>query len=130
MIKRFIQTVTTVFLFSSVAWAGVTSYQPVEIDIDNMSAKGNMVDARFTANKFERIGCGLSTYVYSDGETSVQGWCQVSLSEGKNTICFTEVPDMLEMIKSIDDYSYISFRWDKSGDCSFIHISTQLQYIL
>lgn len=116
-------------LFSPLAWSGSTSDILVEIDLVERSARGNLLDARFSANEFERIGCGISSFAFPNGETSQQGWCQASLTKGENTICFTENWALLDSIKAIDDYSYISFRWDKLGDCSSIYVSTQSQYI-
>jgi hypothetical protein len=114
---------------STLAWAGDISDVFVEIDLVERSARGNMLDARFSDNEFERIGCGISSFAFSDGSVSQQGWCQASLMKGENTICFTENWALLDSIKAINDYSFISFRWDKAGDCSSIYVSTQSQYI-
>ncbi|MBV1908210.1 MAG: hypothetical protein KUG78_02755 [Kangiellaceae bacterium] len=129
MKKRLINLCAALCLFSPLALAGSTSDIFVEIDLEARHAKGNMLDARFSDNEFERIGCGISSLDLSDGSVSQQGWCQASLTKGENTICFTENWALLDSIKAIDDYSYISFRWDKEGDCSSIYVSTQSQYI-
>jgi len=129
MRKLLLTALITFSVFSPLTWAGSTIDFFVEIDLVERSAKGNMVDARFSEKEHERIGCGLSAMTFSNGETAEQGWCQASLSKGENTICFTENPILLDTIKAIDDYSYISFKWNKLGDCDFIHASTQSQYI-
>ena len=129
MKKQIIKTMAFLSLFSPLIWAGSTSDIFVEIDLIERHAKGNMLDARFSENEFERIGCGLSSYVLSNGDIAQQGWCQASLTKGENTICFTENWALIDSIKAIDDYSYISFRWDKVGDCTSVYVSTQSQYI-
>jgi hypothetical protein len=129
MKKNLISIVVLSSFLTPTIWAGATSEMPVEIDLVERTAQGNMLDARFSDNEFERIGCGLSSTVHADGEITQQGWCQASLTKGENTICFTEHWALLDQIKAVDDYSFIKFRWDKLGDCTFIHVSTQSQYI-
>ncbi len=111
------------------AVAGQVSNVNVSIDKLERVAKGNMADARFSDNKHEMIGCGKSAWVHADGSYNEQGFCQASVAKGENVICFTENPVLLNKINAVSDYSYLSFRWNKGGDCEFIHVSTQSFYI-
>jgi hypothetical protein len=91
-------------------------------------ALGDMVTARFSDNDIEVIGCG--TRMWTTGTPTFRwGFCQVRDAANVNQLCFTENPDLLDMMKSTADYSFITFAWDADGECTHVGFSTQSFYI-
>lgn len=120
-------------LFTNSAFAGATNQFPVEIDLVNRSARGNMATARFSDNENELIGCGVR---YLPDGTGILTWafCQARMADlapGENTSigCTTFNADLIDAIKAIGDYSLIAFSWNEAGECIRIGNSTQSFYI-
>ena len=115
------------------AHAGSTSPVPVFVDLDGQVAFGDMVTARYSTNKLEFIGCGARSFDLGGGGLFVFGFCQAQDAEGNSANCFTENPDLIDQIKSISAYSFITFSWDldEGGDmiCTGIGNSTQSFYL-
>jgi len=58
------------------------------------------------------------------------GFCQAQVVEGESVICFAyDNPELVDQIKSLASFSFITFRWDDEGNCTYIGSSTQSQYI-
>lgn len=115
---------------SGIAFAGKYTEAPVTIDMEEMLASGSMTAARFSKNKEELIGCGSRTFTFEDGSTFNWGFCQASLSdEEENAFCFTEDVNLITQINSASDYSYLTFRWNEEGNCTYVGHSTQSFYI-
>jgi len=120
----------TLTFSTSAVMAGKSTDANVEIDMELMSATGNMKTARFSKNKEELIGCGTRTAVNPDGSIFQWGFCQASLSdEEENAFCFTQDSNLVTEINAISDFSYITFRWNEEGDCTYIGHSTQSFYL-
>ena len=116
--------------FSASVMAGKSIDSNVEIDMELMSAMGNMKTARFSKNDEELIGCGTRTAINADGSVFQWGFCQASLSdEEENAFCFTQDANLITEINAISAFSYITFRWDENGDCTYIGHSTQSFYL-
>lgn len=117
--------------FSVLALAGASIEVPVEIDMEARSAFGNMKTARFSDNEFEQIGCGTRTLGATDTSPGfTYGFCQAQLAEEQSVICFAyDKPDLIAQINSLASFSFISFRWDEEGNCTYVGSSTQSQYI-
>ena len=118
-------------LCSALSFAGAAIDVPVEIDMDNKFAMGNMKTARFSENEFEQIGCGTRTVGATDTDPGFTwGFCQAALVEGESVICFAyDKPDLVDQIKALDTFSFVTFRWDDEGNCTYVGSSTQSQYI-
>ena len=113
--------------FSAYGMAGVVQPAPVEVDLGNQNAQGDMVTARFSDNDVEYIGCGVRTF---EGAPSFSfGFCQAGDADGNEVLCFSQNPDLLDAIKAISDYSFITFSWDSGLVCTRIGNSTQSWYI-
>jgi len=124
--------VVVLSLLSSFAVAGYVQPQSVTVTLNgdgSGSAIGDMVTARFSDNDVEVIGCG--TRAYDDGAGGIYRWgfCQATDALEQQVICNTENPDLLDIMASTSDYSFITFSWDAGGICNHIGFSTQSFYI-
>jgi len=115
-------------VLAPVVLAGLVVEVPVTIDMDQMAASGNMKSARFSANDQEQIGCGTRSNDFG-GNTYEYAFCQARLDDTTNAFCSTDNPELVKQIRNINDYSYVTFRWDADGICRSLGFSTQSQYI-
>ena len=107
--------------------AGATEPQPVVIDTEGRTAQGDMVTARTADNLLEDIGCGIRVF---DIDPVVKlGFCQAREASGQIATCITENPEMVDVIASLNDASFISFSWNDSSFCTRIGVSTQSWYL-
>ncbi|RBP53544.1 hypothetical protein [Arenicella xantha] len=126
--RNFVAALLLLFACNSV-FAG--KYQPAEliIDFENSRAGGDMYTVRFSSDEESFIGCGVRFSLVGD-EVFEYGFCQAKNSDTKESVfCSTERPEMVEAISSIAQLSFITFGWDKSGECTWIGNSTQSFYI-
>lgn len=127
-------TLLATMLFSVSVYAGLEQPAPVQIDMDNGFAGGDMIAARNSTNEFEFIGCGTRVFDDGAGGTFSWGFCQASLEEEAPVTCFVyDNPALMEGINIISDSSYITFSWDDDGagnlTCTRIGSSTQSFYL-
>lgn len=120
---------TVVSLASASTFAGQIVDVPVDIDLDNRLAVGNMTTARFSENEFEAIGCGVRQWAFPDGTSFSWGFCQAKVEEGANQLCTTQNPELLDTMKASSDFAFVTFRWDENDECTYVGFSTQSQYI-
>ena len=115
------------------ASAGFVNPQPVVIDMDALSAQGDMHSARNSNNDDEMIGCGQRALETAPDESFNWGFCQARVEEDVTIICQTTNQGLLDAIDSIGDSSFIIFRWAEEEDgsltCTFIGTSTQSFYL-
>ena len=73
------------------------------------------------------IGCGVRHNI----APFVFGFCQASVGAGETetVTCFTEDAGLLDAIKSISDYSFVTFGWNADFECTRIGNSTQSFYL-
>ncbi len=113
------------------AHASLVQPAPVDVDLDNNQASGDMVSARFADDDVTFIGCG--TRNFSDpaapGSEFQFGFCQAQDADEEQFTCFTEDPFLLDKIKNVNDFSFITFAWNEDGDCTSVGTSTQSFYI-
>ena len=114
---------------SGAAFAGFTQPQSVVVDLVNRSAIGDMVTARFSENDVELIGCGVRYFDDGAGGAIFIGFCSAADADDNQIICFTENAGLIEAIKAISDYSFITFGWDADNQCTAIGNSTQSFYL-
>jgi hypothetical protein len=119
-------------LVGGVAAGGSYRPVPLTIDFDGKVATGGMYSARVSGNPNAFIGCGIRTPVA--GVTFA--FCQANLgplpgdgSAPESVSCFTEDPSAIATIGALDDFSWISFRWDDNGECTSVSNSTQSFYL-
>ena len=119
-------------LVSSAAMAGLFQEFPVTVTVapdGSGSANGSMGSARFSKDKFQFIGCGVRRFDDGVGGVFTFGFCQASTAAEVSGFCESENPDLLASIGGLSDYSFITFAWDSSGECTSIGGSTQSFHI-
>jgi hypothetical protein len=121
---------TAVFILSNSAFAGLTQPAPVDIDLVNRIASGDMVTARFSDNPDEFIGCGSRRIGTGVGAISF-AFCQARLAPGVDGLAFCNTLDeeLVKAINSIADFSFVTFSWNVDGECTRIGNSTQSFYL-
>ena len=125
---RYLLSIAALTLLAGVASAGFVQPVVVTVDLTNMFALGDQVTARTSKNDVEFIGCGIR--VIDDGASLFSfGFCQAGDSEGVQFTCFTQNADLLDAMKAISAYAFITFGWDGNGDCTRIGFSTQSLYL-
>ena len=120
-------------LMSSALYAGATSKNTgVSIDLDEGVASGVMWATRSSKNDVEKIGCA-----YSGVDSYNWASCAAVDAGGLYVWCFTDNPQMMDVIKAISPFSWVRFffedatydeddeRWE--SDCTLIDISTRSQ---
>jgi len=114
-------------MVGGIAAGGAYSPAPVVIDFDNQLATGGMYTARISDDPYVFIGCGLRAP--APGVTF--GFCQAQVGPALEDYvsCFTEDPVQVATIGAMDDFSWVSFRWDADGSCRSIGNSTQSFYL-
>ncbi len=120
-------TATALCLASPMASAGLYQPAPFVFDPANRVAAGDMYSVRISDNTGDFIGCGIRAY--DNGFTT--GFCQAGTgtNDGEFFTCFTDNPTLLEALKAISAFSFITFRWDADGNCTHIGNSTQSLYL-
>ena len=117
-------------VFASVSFAGQTQPAPVDVDLDNRTASGDMLTARFDDDDDVYIGCGIRKFDLGGVGSEFQfGFCQAEDSEGEVAFCTTESVHLLDAMTATSDYSYVTFSWDEDGVCTRIGFSTQSFYL-
>lgn len=130
-----LKQLTIVFLaicIPALVLAGAVEPRPVEVNLNpdgSGNAQGSMSTARFSDNDVEYIGCGVRIWSQPDGSYMHWGFCQAKAADGTQSICNTEDPEMLDVMKATGDYSFITFEWDADGNCTYLGFSTQSFYI-
>jgi hypothetical protein len=108
LIMKFIQLLlpAAMMLLSSGALAGEYKADPVLIDDATHTAGGNLYEARFRIEGGnELIGCALGS-----GTRGTYGYC--SAHDGSQTVgCLTYDQKILNVIASINTFSFIFFEW-------------------
>lgn len=114
---------------SSIAVAGRVSPAPVIVDETNMFASGDMWTARTADNNVEYIGCGIRVLDDGGGGTFLFGFCQAGDAGGVEIFCSTVNPDLLDALKTISAFSFITFSWNDLGECASVGFSSQSFYL-
>lgn len=118
---------TALMLIGGVAAGGRYSPAPVTIDWDDQVATGDMYAARLSDDPDMFIGCGIRSPVA--GYTFA--FCQANVGPDDDQLvqCFTEDPAHVAAVGAMDDFSWVSFRWDDDGNCTSVGNSTQSFYL-
>ena len=119
----------SLLLVSTGVFAGEATEVPLEIDELARTAKGNMVTVRFSDNEVDVIGCGTRAKVFTDGNLSHYAFCQAVSAAGDRAFCETENVELVNTIRQISDYAFITFKWDENNQCTYFGTSTQSKYI-
>lgn len=116
-------------IVSTAAFGGMVQPFPVDVDLTNRIASGDMVTARYSANDNEFIGCGIRIIQDGVGGTFSFGFCQAEDRDGERAFCNSQDAALLDAISSSGDYGFISFSYDESDICTRIGFSNQSFYL-
>lgn len=119
-------------LLSSLTLAGLVLPSEVIITLNDDgsgSVRGDMLTARVSDNDVEFIGCGIRSFDDGAGSAFEFGFCQATDAAELNVICTTQNAGLLDSMRTINDYSFITFAFDDLGECTNIGFSTQSFYL-
>jgi len=69
------------------------------------------------------------TFAFEGSEPFVWGFCQAATTEDDRAFCTTQDPQLVEAMRAIDSTSWVSFRWNENGECTYAGASTQSFYL-
>ncbi|WP_428410031.1 hypothetical protein [Hyphococcus sp.] len=118
----------SVAFMSTAAIAGFKQPAPVDVDLVNRVALGDMVSAQQAKDDVTFIGCGIRKFDTGAGVVST-GFCQAGDADEEQFTCFTDNPELLDAMSSTADFSFITFAWNEDGECTRIGFSTQSFYL-
>jgi len=119
---------TVLTLLTGFAYAGLVQPAPVVVDLDNRVALGDQFTARTAMNETVFIGCGSRTI--DDGVNPFRfGFCQARDSEGDFIFCSTQNADLLDEMRALTAYAFITFSWNENDECIRVGSSTQSFYL-
>lgn len=129
---RHLITILACVSLAAAAHAGLVQPAPVDVELDNQIANGDMLTARTSSNSVEFIGCGVRQFDDGINEFAF-GFCQAGDADENQITCFTQTPSLLETIRAISDNSFVTFSWRDDGqggaECVRVGFSTQSFYL-
>jgi hypothetical protein len=96
---------------SGAVLAGAKQISPLSVNAASRFANAGLGETHNTANTTEYIECGTNP---------TTGFCTIRDSSSNVYSCMTTDPDLLAVIRSMSDESYISVRWDAAGVCTYV----------
>jgi len=105
-------------LAATAAWAGYKGTWPVYVDTLNRTAGGSLGSTRNSTDSSQYIGC--YTYAYSSG--SEYALCIASTSAGAYASCWSSVPQIINVVRSLNGDGYVYFRYDTGGQCTYVEV--------
>jgi len=115
-------------LVATSAIGGDVNPTPVEVDLVNRVAFGDLVTARYSRNEVESIGCGIRAT--SDGFNVLEfGFCRATDRQNEEILCTTFDDVLIEVISASSSKSFILFNWDEEANCTQIGVSNQSLYL-
>ncbi|GGB79083.1 MULTISPECIES: hypothetical protein [Henriciella] len=111
------------------ASAGQTQPAPVQVDLDNFFAQGDLISARDDKDGDVFIGCGTRSFA---GGFEF-GFCQAEDADGDRILCNIDDPVLIDAAQSTSDTSFVTFSWADDGFgnmiCNRVGTSTQSFYL-
>ena len=98
------------------AWAG-RIYQP-EVQIGTTFTTGSMAGARYSGDSQQYIGCSFSN---ANGPFVM---CSATDKTGKSSFCTSTDPGLAAAVKTITDFSFISFAVAGGTSCNPLEIES------
>lgn len=120
--KLVIASLSTMVAFN--ALAGKVEDIRVTISESWNAAYGSIVSVRNSSNSTEYIGCMVS----KSGSNTKTAVCRARNSEGVYKTCWSNDVDYVASAALINDASYVYFKWDENGGCSYITVYNASQY--
>ena len=118
---------------TSLAGESIQNFVTITIDSGFGNANGNQLAAKTSANDVEYIGCGVRNTEDGIFPPFRFGFCQAGDAAGNTVFCDTFNPNLIDSMRSISDYAYITFSWREiapnENECIFVGSSTQSFYL-
>lgn len=115
------------------AMGGATVISPVDVNLDGRTAFGGQLSAKTSANTNEFIGCGTRIFDDGLGNSFAFGFCQAEDAAGDAIFCSTQTPTLIDAMKSLTAYGFITFSWREVAtdvfECTRVGFSTQSVYL-
>lgn len=99
---------------AAVAHAGTALNFNVTVDTLNRVASGAMAAARFSTDSSQFIDCAASN--------DIQGICTFRSADSVVGQCVTTSQPLINMIRSIDNESFVMISWDTNAVCTYIGV--------
>ncbi|NNE56692.1 MAG: hypothetical protein HKN36_01165 [Hellea sp.] len=132
-LKRSLMILAGTALMAMPAQAGQVNPQVLDVDLDNMFAAGDLLTARDDKNDDVFLGCGTRNLELGDGSLYSWAFCQGQDADGDRATCFTFNPELIQTIREINSFSWVTFSWTDDGSgtltCTRMGFSTQSQYL-
>ncbi len=97
------------------AYAGRRATSPVSVSTSSKFATGFLGTARNAAGTVAYIGCA--------NDSDSNGTCYAITESGVGAACVTQSSTMLATIRSITPNSRVTFKWDDSGNCTYVGVT-------
>lgn len=94
-----------------------------EVTVGSDYAFGSLATARSSGDSQQRIGCYL---VYANN--AVMGYCSARSRTGQTKSCLAYDAGKQEIIGSVGGGSYVFFRTDSHGLCSYLYVANDSKY--
>lgn len=131
-IKQLLSAVALTCLAQTVM-GGATITSPVDVNLDGRTAIGGQLSARVSDNTNEFIGCGTRIFDDGLGNSFAFGFCQAEDAAGDAIFCSTQTPGLIDAMKSLTAYAFITFSWREVEpdvfECIRVGFSTQSFYL-
>lgn len=130
-IHHFVFALLSAIVSGNLLAGAVQPYIPVEVDMLNGYASGNMLAARTSKNDVEHIGCAVTI----NEDDSAIGLCNAQDPDGNAITCrFVNSEALTGAVLGISDYSFISFTWEYDDNwawegCTSIRVSNRSFYL-
>ncbi len=98
-----------------------------EVVVTTTTATGGLAAVRASSDAHQYIGCQIYSYSNSSYRT---GRCTARTLTGAYRTCVTREVGMIASIQTLNAASYIKFKFDSAGQCTFIWVRTSSQYLL
>lgn len=109
-------------LFSSVVSAGFTNHY--QVNVGSTTAYGSFVGARNSADNTQYIYCASVNFTTSTPYVL----CGARDAAGVSKSCTSTDPAHMEAVRGLSNESYVYMRWNATGHCDYLYISTGSTY--
>ncbi|NWG70666.1 MAG: hypothetical protein HXY23_03525 [Parvularculaceae bacterium] len=133
LLKQLTTGAAAVAALAASAYAGFAQPAPVDVDLTAGLAQGDQLTARIDADPDVFIGCGSRTIRTGGGTLVRTGFCQAKDAADEAVLCFTQDADLLDAIRALSDFAFITFSFVDDGaggfECRRVGSSTQSFYL-
>ncbi len=99
--------------------AGWKATQNVYADPSSGWAYGSMGSARNSASSIEMLDCEVTVFSPTSAPFVT---CWARSAAGQTVYCYSDSPNLLQVAGHIGDSSFVGFRADASGTCTYLDV--------